>query len=270
MARANPVRFSTKYQDDETDLLYFGYRYYDASTGRWVSKDPIEEQGGVSLYGFVRNNTINRTDFLGLLIELWYGNHFVDFKIVSGWHSKLWLVTDEAALASQSTYTFLRAASKTEIVPNSFIGPCPLWAITIGAGPDKDLDELTASFNRPSDVSEKLYHTNLVASYSTVSQALQFLASVAARNRTMNANFDNTTLEYEALPGSSYTAWNQWDEFNSNSYISGLLQSFGYAPPTPGANAPGYSKPVPAFVYTTAFSSTADLKKVWKVHFPGF
>jgi hypothetical protein len=27
MAKANPFRFSTKYQDDETDLLYYGYHY---------------------------------------------------------------------------------------------------------------------------------------------------------------------------------------------------------------------------------------------------
>jgi RHS repeat-associated protein len=52
MAKANPVRFSTKYQDDETDLLYYGYRYYNASTGRWPSRDPIGERGGKNLYGF--------------------------------------------------------------------------------------------------------------------------------------------------------------------------------------------------------------------------
>ncbi len=45
MAKAKPFRFSTKYQDDETDLLYYGYRYYNASTGRWNSRDPIEEWG---------------------------------------------------------------------------------------------------------------------------------------------------------------------------------------------------------------------------------
>ena len=32
MAKANLFRFSTKYQDDETDLLYYGYGYYNAST----------------------------------------------------------------------------------------------------------------------------------------------------------------------------------------------------------------------------------------------
>src|SRR6266403_1857079 len=47
MAKVSPFRFSTKYQDDETDLLYYGYRYYNASTGRWISRDPVGESGGV-------------------------------------------------------------------------------------------------------------------------------------------------------------------------------------------------------------------------------
>ena len=34
-------------------------------TGRWPSRDPIEEQGGVNLYGFVRNSPINNFDVLG-------------------------------------------------------------------------------------------------------------------------------------------------------------------------------------------------------------
>jgi RHS repeat-associated protein len=45
MAAANPFRFSTKYQDDETDLLYYGYRYYSASMGRWMSRDPLGQPG---------------------------------------------------------------------------------------------------------------------------------------------------------------------------------------------------------------------------------
>jgi hypothetical protein len=28
MAKVNPIRFSTKYQDDETDLLCYGFRFY--------------------------------------------------------------------------------------------------------------------------------------------------------------------------------------------------------------------------------------------------
>jgi RHS repeat-associated protein len=62
MAKANPFRFSTKYQDDETDLLYYGYRYYNASTGRWLARDPAEEEGGKNLYGFVSNDPLDWLD----------------------------------------------------------------------------------------------------------------------------------------------------------------------------------------------------------------
>jgi RHS repeat-associated protein len=58
IVRANPFRFSTKYQDDETDLLCYGYRYYNPSTGRWLSKDPLEEMGGLNLYCMTKNNAV--------------------------------------------------------------------------------------------------------------------------------------------------------------------------------------------------------------------
>ena len=63
----NPFRFSTKYQDDETDLLYYGHRYLNVTRGGWPSRDPIEEYGGINLYGFVRNDPISDFDALGKL-----------------------------------------------------------------------------------------------------------------------------------------------------------------------------------------------------------
>ncbi len=65
-AAANPFGFSTKYTDPETTLLYYGYRYYCTTTGRWLSRDPIEENGGVNLYGMVGNSLVNYCDLLGL------------------------------------------------------------------------------------------------------------------------------------------------------------------------------------------------------------
>ncbi len=43
----------------------YGYRYYDPLTGRWPSRDPIGERGGLNLYGFVGNEPIDRVDFDG-------------------------------------------------------------------------------------------------------------------------------------------------------------------------------------------------------------
>ena len=65
MARENPFRFSTKYQDDETDFVYFGHRWYEPGTGCWLSRDPAEESGGANLYAFVRNDPLNAIDPLG-------------------------------------------------------------------------------------------------------------------------------------------------------------------------------------------------------------
>ncbi len=58
--------FSTKYEDAETGLLYYGYRYYAPEMGRWISRDPIAERGGVNLYGMVSNDSINYVDYYGL------------------------------------------------------------------------------------------------------------------------------------------------------------------------------------------------------------
>ncbi len=50
----------------QTGLYYYGYRYYDPVTGRWPSRDPIEEDGGYNLYGFVGNDGVNGFDIYGL------------------------------------------------------------------------------------------------------------------------------------------------------------------------------------------------------------
>jgi RHS repeat-associated protein len=63
----NWFRFSTKYFDTETNLYYYGYRYYESVMGRWLNRDPIEEIGGINLYAYIMNATPNRIDPLGLL-----------------------------------------------------------------------------------------------------------------------------------------------------------------------------------------------------------
>ena len=68
LAEINPFRFSSEYHDDETGLVYYNYRYYSPELGRWISRDPIEEEGGVNLYAMVGNEPINYWDYLGLRI----------------------------------------------------------------------------------------------------------------------------------------------------------------------------------------------------------
>src|SRR5207247_1577847 len=49
------------------DILYYGFRYYDPSTGCWLNRDPAGEAvGGINLYGFARNWPVGGHDYLGL------------------------------------------------------------------------------------------------------------------------------------------------------------------------------------------------------------
>ena len=49
-----------------TGVADYLYRYYDPVTGRWLSRDPIEEEGQFNLYGLLWNESTNRIDYLGL------------------------------------------------------------------------------------------------------------------------------------------------------------------------------------------------------------
>lgn len=42
-----------------------GYRFYSPNLGRFINRDPLEEQGGVNLYGFCLNHSVNAWDLLG-------------------------------------------------------------------------------------------------------------------------------------------------------------------------------------------------------------
>jgi RHS repeat-associated protein len=66
MATSFAHRFSTKPVDGPTGLYYYGYRFYDPSSGRWPSRDPIEENGGINLFGFIENEGTNYIDRFGL------------------------------------------------------------------------------------------------------------------------------------------------------------------------------------------------------------
>lgn len=61
----NPPK-SRESHDLRQRVAYYGYRYYDPMTGRWPSRDPVEEVGGVNIYTFIWNDSVNIIDVLGL------------------------------------------------------------------------------------------------------------------------------------------------------------------------------------------------------------
>lgn len=69
-AEVSPIRFSTKYSDSETKSYSYLFRYHSPELGRWLNRDPMEEEGGRHLYAFVLNNPLNGVDPFGTQIAL--------------------------------------------------------------------------------------------------------------------------------------------------------------------------------------------------------
>jgi len=70
-----PFGFAGGLYDEDTGLLRFGARDYDARTGRWTAKDPIRFIGGdVNLYAYVRNDPVNRYDPSGRFDVFGFGS----------------------------------------------------------------------------------------------------------------------------------------------------------------------------------------------------
>ncbi len=75
-SQSMPYRFTSKEQDPETGLYYFGARYYDARLSKWISTDPAFNKfldsyvgmGGIynsknlDIYGFTHDNPVIYTD----------------------------------------------------------------------------------------------------------------------------------------------------------------------------------------------------------------
>ena len=62
----NWFRYTGRQFDSTGGLYYYRARYYDPTTGRFLSEDPIRFKGGVNFYAYVGNDPVNRTDPFGL------------------------------------------------------------------------------------------------------------------------------------------------------------------------------------------------------------
>jgi RHS repeat-associated protein len=60
------MRFPGQYFDAETGLHYNYHRFYDPTTGRYMTPDPIGLEGGINLYTYAENDPIDYFDPWGL------------------------------------------------------------------------------------------------------------------------------------------------------------------------------------------------------------
>ena len=136
-------RFSTKYCDMEAELYYYDYRFYSSSLMRWLNRDPIDEQGGMNLYGFCANNPMSRYDAQGQSWLTCFGDCVEEWRL--DW-SKVFTAMNIAASANAP-------------VPKT--GSEKLW---LDKGVSKDTTELSRAISQGERLARKLPLGNPVRS----------------------------------------------------------------------------------------------------------
>lgn len=146
-----PFGFSTKYTDSETGQAYYGYRYYSSELGRWVSRDPIGERGGINLLS-IGSDLINAHDNLGLELTPYKGPAPINYAdqqlkgdpLVTGTTSEKWGAMVSIENGAKGTFV-LRATGELKI------------AITIRRGFSQDRDLLGLTIEEHERTREGIY-----------------------------------------------------------------------------------------------------------------
>lgn len=141
-------------QHEASGLNLTWYRAYNPVAGRWLSRDPIEEEGGINLYAYVSGNPITKSDPVGL-VE-WTGSQStiaageaggaVRFKFVltseckSGKRGEATVIAGGSALMAGMPmgYTYSRSVTFNDgldyVDPNVFAGQATYAYLSFAAG----------------------------------------------------------------------------------------------------------------------------------------
>ena len=106
-AQDNPIRFASKYCDEYTGLYQYNHRMYSPRLGRFITRDPIGEYGGLNLYAYCRNGPVDDWDYLGLMPDGGLGLVFppADFVYFAGYVlSKIFCGSPDRPLLNEPTY----------------------------------------------------------------------------------------------------------------------------------------------------------------------
>jgi RHS repeat-associated protein len=213
------LRFPGQYYDAETGLNQNWNRDYDPVVSRYIESDPIGLRGGsYSTYSYASANPVMVFDPSGLLVQV-IGHVAASplGKITSptSYHSALFLKPDDPCHCSGT------------------------WPVTLGA---QDIGgTLVGSPNYPGDASSNAQFRQVVRPPAGMSDC-DFIRSLISAAASYGSNIP---YSFPSIPSGAMAP----GQYNSNSFVSGVLQAVGATPPSINTGGqfqlPGYQNPIP-------------------------
>ena len=196
--------------------------------------------------------------------ELWVGRHRVrpnPTKIDWVDHAKLWVISSNATQHGQLGSIWKDLS--LESVPDGYSGD-KNCAKFFSVGAMSLNNELFAGVNLADDVNVT---KGLLGAYRISSRVdpLSLKTTVDEKNIVLNRNFINTSLKHDtSFPRDKNNFGFDWNIFNSNGYISGLLPHLKYSVISPvGGFLPGWTKPINYELFRTDYSNSEGPLKVY-------
>ena len=217
---------ASKSNYDTKQLFYYGFRYFNSETGRWLSKDPIGELGGINLYSFVENNSLSYWDLLGLTttIEIGYTN-----TPVPGTNHALVIATDTQSGEQFASRAGPEAAGPSGSASESSQSSSGGYAsASSGNGSSGgfgfgQIDAQSGPYNE--DFRDPPSNVHTVQDVGTI-------------DRDFN-DVVNNMREFESVTDSNQIPYGPLGH-NSNSYAFTLTESLTGERPEPDVNSPGW------------------------------
>jgi RHS repeat-associated protein len=220
-----PIRMQGQQLDAETGLFYNRYRYYDPAGGRYVTQDPIGLAGGWHSYRYAEN-PVQWVDPLGL--EAWVVGHLAGGPV--------------GKLTSPNSYHMA-------ILLDPKDKDCDLNGVkTLGGQPSGSFanGQLKSAPNYPGD-SKGIVVKQLISTPQGMSDC-DFLKELKKSAEKYCNCLTYSKPNLSLIPGESDGVMDP-GTYNSNSYVSGVIENSGGTPPslnTGGSwQAPGYGNPMP-------------------------
>jgi RHS repeat-associated protein len=231
---------------------YYGYRYYHPQTGRWINRDPIEESGGLNLYGFVGNDGVNRWDYLGKVS----GTRIIDFP---GHNTDGYRFGYElAGKAQQDIVQHVEVKSTLECCGDIFFEMTSSYheAFTLSAN-GKAYDRHIRIF--PQTITVGIvgqYHQTRPQKCKDLKADIKF---TSVQKFTLHENPQIQPLPLSQIKSNGETfGFSYLDSFNGN----GPSTSYG----TPGGNMTTIGQPTTSAYKNTGVTATGGQKSVWVTH----
>jgi RHS repeat-associated protein len=207
---------------EPSGLYYYRARTYSPTLGRFLQPDPIGYTAGNNLYAYVGNDPLNMTDSSGL--DALLGQHSAIFPGDPFYHGVIVLRPDNPSDFADNPLFGVTQGREATLGAQAFGG-----SISLG----RPLGNLHSTPNYPSDAPANLPNLTRIEKPPGMTDT-QFIQSLISA-----ANSYQNNAPYNMFPSAS------GGDYNSNSFVAGVIGATGAIAPALSGAMPGYDKPLP-------------------------